>query len=145
MFDNLLRPEALVSLLTLTAMEIVLGIDNVIFISILSGKLPAAQQASARRVGLSLALVTRLALLLAISWVMGLTADLFHVLGQGLSGRDLILLGGGLFLIGKSTHEIYERLEVEAESHETPSGRGKFASIVAQILVLDIVFSLDSV
>ena len=108
--ELLTQPEIYVSLLTLTAMEIVLGIDNVIFIAILAGKLPHSQQALARRLGLALALVLRLALLFAISWVMGLTADLFSVLNNGFSGRDLILLGGGLFLVGKATHEIYDKL-----------------------------------
>ncbi len=104
------QPETYLSLLTLTAMEIVLGIDNVVFISILVGKLPAAQQGRARRLGLSLALVLRLALLFAITWVMSLTTPLFSVLGQPFSGRDLILLAGGLFLVAKATHEIYEKL-----------------------------------
>ncbi len=145
MSESLLRPEALLSLLTLTGMEIVLGIDNVVFLSILSSKLPASQQPAARRLGLAGALLTRLGLLLAISWVMGLTDELFHLFGEGISGRDLILLGGGLFLIGKSTLEVYERLEVEQEAAHAATGRGKFISIVIQIMLLDIVFSLDSV
>ena len=133
------------SLITLTAMEIVLGIDNIVFISILVGKLPRGQQAAARRLGLSLALIFRLGLLFAITWVMGLTAPIFAVIGNEFSGRDLILLGGGLFLIAKATHEIHENLEVATEKREAPSGRGAFGIILVQILALDIVFSLDSV
>jgi len=142
--EILTHPDTLVSLLTLTVMEIVLGIDNIVFISILAGKLPLAQQAMARRLGLALALVFRLALLFAISWVMGLTADLFTVMGHPFSGRDLILLGGGLFLVGKATHEIYDKLEVAHERKGT-GGAAAFGLILAQILLLDIVFSLDSV
>jgi predicted tellurium resistance membrane protein TerC len=128
----------------------VLGIDNIVFISILTGKLPPAEQPKARRLGLSLALIFRLGLLFALSWVMGLTAPLFAVLGKGFSGRDLILLGGGLFLMAKSTHEIYEKLEgvhEEEEAAARPGGRatGAFGWILVQILVLDLVFSLDSV
>jgi predicted tellurium resistance membrane protein TerC len=142
--DILTSPEAWVSLLTLTAMEIVLGIDNVVFISILTGRLPPPQQPLARRLGLSLALVMRLGLLFAISWVMGLTAPLFTVLTKPVSGRDLILLGGGLFLVAKATHEIYDKLEVVHEEHATVGG-ARFGAVIAQIIVLDIVFSLDSV
>jgi len=111
MLDAVLTSEGLIALLTLTAMEIVLGIDNVVFIAILAAKLPATQQAFARRLGLSLALVLRIGLLFTISWVMGLTLPFFSVLGHGVSGRDLILLGGGLFLIFKATWEIYDKLE----------------------------------
>jgi len=144
--ELLSQPDTYVSLLTLTAMEIVLGIDNIVFISILTAKLPAAQQPLARRLGLSLALVLRLALLLAISWVMGLTDPLFSVFGKGFSGRHLILLGGGLFLIAKATHEIHEKLEVPSDEEAAKSGsRGAFGLILLQILALDIVFSLDSV
>jgi predicted tellurium resistance membrane protein TerC len=143
--DLLSNPDVYISLLTLTAMEVVLGIDNVVFISILAGKLPQAQQARARQVGLTLALVTRLGLLFAISWVMGLTAPLFEVLDREVSGRDLILLAGGLFLIAKATYEIHEKLEVEHGHGAARGSAASFASIVAQILVLDIVFSLDSV
>ncbi len=141
--DLLSQPDTYVSLLTLTAMEIVLGIDNIVFISILTGKLPPAKQPMARGLGLGLALVLRLLLLLAISWVMGLNAPLFAVLGKGFSGRDLILLGGGLFLLAKATHEIHSKLEV-AEDDRRSSGAG-FGLILLQILVLDVVFSLDSV
>jgi predicted tellurium resistance membrane protein TerC len=133
------------SLLTLTAMEIVLGIDNIVFISILTGKLPPEQQPLARNLGLSLALIFRLGLLFAISWVMSLTEPLFSILGKNLSGRDLILLGGGLFLIAKATHEIYDKLEVEHEEKTTVRGSSQFGLILVQILALDIVFSLDSV
>ncbi len=144
--QTLFQTETLVSLLTLTAMEIVLGIDNIVFISILTGRLPLAQQPAARRIGLSLALILRLGLLLAISWVMSLTAPFFSVLGKAISGRDLILLGGGLFLIAKSTHEIYEKLEVPQESEGgAHGGRASFGWTIVQILLLDIVFSLDSV
>ncbi len=138
--------EIAASLLSLTAMEIVLGLDNVIFISLLAGKLPAERQAAARRLGLAVALGTRLLLLLSISWLMKLTAPLFTVLGNELSGRDLILLAGGLFLIGKATFEIHDKLEVRHEPEKAPSpGRGRFWAVIAQIAVLDIVFSLDSV
>ena len=141
----LLSGDALVSLVTLTAMEIVLGIDNVVFIAILVGRLPAARQPVARRLGLTLALGIRVGLLLTITWIMGLTAPFFSVLGHGFSGRDLILIGGGLFLIFKATWEIYDKLE--ADHPEAPAGKGRaqLAWVLAQILVLDIVFSLDSV
>ncbi len=143
--ELLTQPEIYISLLTLTAMEVVLGIDNVIFISILAGKLPPEQQPAARRFGLALALVLRLALLFAISWVMGLTAPLFSVLDKAFSGRDLILLGGGLFLVGKATHQIHDKLEIAREERSRSSGGSAFWLILAQILVLDVVFSLDSV
>src|SRR6187431_473711 len=138
-------PDTYVSLLTLTAMEVVLGIDNIVFISILTGKLPPAEQPKARRLGLSLALIMRLGLLFTLSWVMGLTAPWFTLFGKGFSGRDLILLGGGLFLIAKATHEIYDKLEVAHEAEATAGGTHRFGLILAQILALDIVFSLDSV
>jgi predicted tellurium resistance membrane protein TerC len=146
LLDAFTTAEGWVSLLTLTLMEIVLGIDNIVFISILTGKLPPAQRNKASRLGLALALITRLGLLFAISWVMGLKATLFTVLGRGFSGRHLILLGGGLFLLAKSTHEIFEKLEVEPEGHGPRAKSGAtFAWTIGQILVLDIVFSLDSV
>jgi len=138
-----LGADVLVALLTLTAMEIVLGVDNVVFISILTGRLPPDQAAIARRVGLGLALVMRIGLLLAISWVMSLTQPLFTLV-RPFSGRDLILLGGGLVLIGKATWEIYDKLEVVHEEAPAAS-RGAFAFVIGQILVMDIVFSLDSV
>ncbi len=145
--DFLTEPATWLSLITLTAMEIVLGIDNVIFISILVDKLPAGQQGRARKLGLSLALLLRLALLFAITWVMGLTAPIFTILGNEISGRDLILIGGGLFLLWKATREIHENLEVD---HHRPKGspaseRAAFGMVLTQILLLDIVFSLDSV
>jgi len=143
--DILTEPATWLSLITLTAMEIVLGIDNVIFISILTDKLPPGQQPLARRLGLSLALILRLALLFAITWVMGLTDPLITVFGKEFSGRDLILLGGGLFLIVKATREIHENLEVVHEQQKAPSGGSAFTIILVQILALDIVFSLDSV
>ncbi len=143
--DLLARPEVYVSLLSLTVMEVVLGIDNVIFISILADKLPPEQQPTVRRLGLALALVLRLALLFAISWVMGLTAPLFSLLDKAFSGRDLILLIGGLFLVGKATHEIHDKLEVAHQENARSAGASAFWLILAQILVLDVVFSLDSV
>ncbi|MCC7541536.1 MAG: TerC family protein [Deltaproteobacteria bacterium] len=146
MLELLGQPDTYVSLATLTAMEVVLGIDNIVFISILTAKLPAAQQPLARNLGLSLALGMRLALLFAISWVMGLTAPLFTVMGNEISGRDLILLGGGLFLVAKATHEVYSKLEAaDDEKKKSGSGAADFGLILAQILLLDIVFSLDSV
>jgi len=137
-------PEAWVGLLTLTVLEIVLGIDNIIFISILAGKLPAERQGRARRVGLLGAMLTRIALLAALAWIVRLTAPLFTVFGHGVSGRDLILLAGGLFLLAKSTREIHDGLEGDA-GHANPKVRATFAAVVGQIMVLDIVFSLDSV
>ena len=140
-------PQIWISLITLTALEIILGIDNIIFIAILAGKLPAAQQARARRLGLSLALITRVLLLMSLTWLMGLTKPLFTlpVLEHGLSGRDLILLLGGLFLIGKSVVEVHEKLEAEDGHVTSGKARASFASTIVQILLLDIVFSLDSV
>ena len=135
--DLLLNPEVWVAFLTLLALEIVLGIDNIVFISILVDKLPEERQALARRLGLGMALVMRILLLLSLSWVIGLTAPLFTVLGQEISGRDVILILGGLFLLGKSTYEIHENLEGE-EGHSS-------ASVLIQIIILDMVFSLDSV
>ena len=141
---NWLSPEILIALATLTFLEIVLGVDNIIFISILSGKLPPAQQPRARRIGLLLAMGTRILLLFSLAWVIRLTAPLFNVLGQEISGRDLILILGGLFLLAKSTHEIHDRLEGE-EGHSSAKAASSFASVLVQIALLDIVFSLDSV
>lgn len=141
---NWLSPEILIALATLTFLEIVLGVDNIIFISILSGKLPPAQQPKARRIGLLLAMGTRILLLFSLAWVIKLTAPLFNVMGQEISGRDLILILGGLFLLGKSTHEIHDRLEGE-EGHSSAKAASSFASVLFQIALLDIVFSLDSV
>ena len=145
--DWITDPQIWISLLTLTALEIVLGIDNVIFISILAGKLPQAQQAKARKLGLMIALVTRILLLCSISWVMSLTKVLFTlpVMDVGITGKSLILFIGGLFLMGKSVMEIHEKLEGE-DGHATSGGKGaSFQSTIIQILLLDIVFSLDSV
>ena len=147
MFDFLANPETwAIALLTLTVLEIVLGIDNIVFISILVGKLPREQQDRARIIGLSLAMFMRIALLFTISWIIGLTQPWFNILGQDISGRDLILIGGGLFLLGKATFEIHERLEGDDHPPGTvASGTASFASVIAQILALDLVFSLDSV
>jgi predicted tellurium resistance membrane protein TerC len=141
---DLFTADALVALVTLTAMEIVLGIDNVVFITILTGKLPAGQQPLGRRLGLAAALATRIALLFAISWIMGLTRPFFSVADVEISGRSLILLAGGLFLMFKATWEIYDKLEV---AHEEPGARGagRLLGVVVQIMLVDIVFSLDSV
>ena len=143
---ELFTTESLIALLTLSGLEIVLGIDNIVFISILVAKLPEADQARARRIGLLLAMGMRIALLLAISWVMGLTRPLFSLLAHSFAGRDLILLFGGLFLVGKATWEIHDKLE--GEKHATdgkPRQTAAFGAILLQIVVLDIVFSLDSV
>ncbi|MBE7550843.1 MAG: TerC family protein [Anaerolineales bacterium] len=137
-------PEIWIAFVTLTSLEIVLGIDNIIFISILASKLPQGQQKKARQVGLSLAMLTRIALLFSLSWIIGLTAPIFTIIGQEISGRDLILLIGGLFLLGKATYEIHERLEGE-EGHASAKVAASFTSVIIQILLLDIVFSLDSV
>ena len=144
--DWLASPETWIALLTLTALEIVLGIDNIIFISILAGKLPHEQQAKGRTWGLALAMITRILLLLSLSWIMRLTEPWFTIIGQEISGRDLILLFGGLFLIAKSTHEIHDKLEGPEESG-VRVGKKKvtFAGVITQIMLLDIVFSLDSV
>lgn len=136
-------PAAWSALAALTILEIVLGIDNIVFISILSGKLPEAQRAKARQLGLALALVTRILLLMSISWVMGLTAPLFNVMGRDFSGRDLILLGGGLFLIYKAVIEIHHKLE--GSEHTKDAKAATFGAVIGQILILDIIFSLDSV
>jgi predicted tellurium resistance membrane protein TerC len=137
-------PQIWIAFATLTVLELVLGIDNIIFISILSGKLPAEQQPRARFIGLSLALGMRVLLLLSLSWIIGLTEPLFTVFGKAISGRDLVLLLGGLFLIAKSTHEIHGSLEGE-EGHGSKRVYSTFASVIVQITLLDIVFSLDSV
>ncbi len=141
---ELLTAQSLIAFLTLCLLELVLGIDNIIFISILSAKLPKDQQQKARTLGLSLAVITRVILLLSLSWVIGLTDPLFTVLGQEISGRDLILLLGGLFLIAKSTHEIHGKLEASEEETQAKIS-SSFSSVIIQILLLDIVFSLDSV
>jgi predicted tellurium resistance membrane protein TerC len=144
---SLLTADAFVSLVSLSAMEIVLGIDNVVFIAILTARLPGAQQVLARRLGMTMALAIRVGLLFTISWLMSLTRPLFSIalIGQELSGRDLILILGGLFLIFKATWEIYDKLEVDHHEARRASGRAGFALTIVQILLLDIVFSLDSV
>jgi predicted tellurium resistance membrane protein TerC len=152
--ESLLDPNLWIAFAMLTALEIVLGVDNIIFISILVGRLPAELRDKARRLGLGFAMVSRLLLLFSLSWVMGLTADLFTVLGQGISGRDLVLLFGGLFLLWKASHEIF--VEVEAREQHGPAvvtdevalkaaGQRMFWGVIGQIAVIDIVFSLDSV
>ena len=138
-------PEGWLALLTLTVLEIVLGIDNIVFISILAGKLPASRQARARNVGLALAMITRILLLLSLTWIMRLTAPLFAVWGRDISGRDLILLAGGVFLLWESTHEIHQRLEGEPAAERTARRAVTMRAVLLQIAVLDIVFSLDSV
>jgi predicted tellurium resistance membrane protein TerC len=140
----LTQPEAWVGLLTLTLLEIVLGIDNIIFISILAGKLPREQQGKARRIGLVGAMATRIALLAGLAWIIRLTAPLFQVLGRAISGRDMILIAGGLFLLAKGTREIHQGLEGE-ENRSGKRVRPSLAGVVGQIMLLDIVFSLDSV
>ncbi|HEY6876485.1 MAG TPA: TerC family protein [Polyangiales bacterium] len=144
--SQLWSPEGLLSLVTLSAMETVLGIDNVVFLSILVGKLPRDQQPSARKLGLVLALGTRILLLFSLSWVMGLTAPLFNVLNHAISGRDLVLFGGGGFLIAKATHEIHEKIE-SPHDDTLPSvgGSSAYGWVLVQVAVLDVVFSLDSV
>jgi predicted tellurium resistance membrane protein TerC len=147
-FQPLLTVQGLVSLASLSALEIVLGIDNIVFIAIVSERIEASRRVLLRRMGLALALVLRLALLFALSWIMGLTRPLLSLLGQELSGRDLVLLGGGLFLMAKATHELFRRTETGAAGDPVQplaTGRAGFGLMLAQILILDIVFSLDSV
>jgi predicted tellurium resistance membrane protein TerC len=143
--SELLTTQNLIALLTLTLLEVVLGIDNIVFISILTGKLPLAERARARRIGLALAMLMRVGLLFALSWVMKLTDPVFAVAGHAISGRDMILLGGGLFLIAKATWEIHDKLEGAEHAHGSGKKAVTFGSVIVQILVLDIVFSLDSV
>src|SRR5918994_5525750 len=142
--DAFLTSDGLLALVTLTFLEIILGVDNVIFISILSGKLPPSDQLKARRTGLLGAMLMRIGLLMSIAWIVRLTAPLFTVFGQEISGRDLILIGGGLFLLGKATLEIHDRLEGE-EEHGPTRVAPSFRAVITQIMMLDIVFSLDSV
>ncbi|GAB3033805.1 TerC family protein [Bowmanella dokdonensis] len=144
MFEWIASPEAWIALGTLMALEIVLGIDNIIFISILVGRLPPEQREKARKLGIALAMLTRLALLFSITWVMGLVEPWFSILGEEISGRDVILILGGLFLLAKSTHEIHNSLEGEEESGGSSKVAG-FGAVLVQIAVLDLVFSLDSV
>ncbi|KIQ97557.1 TerC family protein [Lysobacter sp. A03] len=144
--ELLANPEVWVALATLTALELVLGIDNIIFISILAGRLPVQQRDRARKLGILLAAVTRLALLFAIAWIIGLTAPLFTVFGHAFSWRDLILIGGGLFLIAKATHEIHQRVDgPPVQVSAATAATATFAGVLAQIMLLDIVFSLDSI
>jgi predicted tellurium resistance membrane protein TerC len=140
-----LSTDGLIALIALTAMEIVLGIDNIVFITILTGRLPPSQRSLGRRLGLGFALGTRIVLLFAITWIMGLTAPLFRLLGHSISARDLILLAGGLFLIFKATREIYKKVEGDGEPHRRGGDRAGLIGVVAQIAVIDLVFSLDSV
>ncbi len=142
--DWIADPQGWIALLTLTALELVLGVDNIIFISILAGKLPARQQLRAWRLGLALAMLMRIVLLFSLAWVIRLTAPLFTVLGNEISGRDLILIAGGLFLLAKSTHEIHQKLE-GGEARISARERVSFRSVIVQIILLDMVFSLDSV
>ncbi len=143
--DWITDPQAWIALATLTALEIVLGIDNIVFISILAGRLPENRRNAARRTGLLLAMVMRILLLLSIAWIIGLTRPLFSVLGAELSGRSLILIAGGLFLIGKSTREIHHKLEGPDQKEEIGKASPSFSGVLIQILLLDLVFSLDSV
>jgi predicted tellurium resistance membrane protein TerC len=147
MMELLTSADAWISLLTLTLMEVVLGIDNVIFISIVTARLPVSQQARARSIGIFLALFIRVLLLMAISWIIGLTAPVFALLGNEFSWRDLILISGGLFLIAKSTKEIHHRIEKGEEQHADENGKKKvsLSSVIGQIIVLDIIFSFDSI
>ena len=145
MFEWISSPEAWIALATLVALEIVLGIDNIIFISILVGRLPPERRELARRLGLGLAMLTRLALLFSLVWIMGLVEPWFTLLGEEISGRDLILVGGGLFLLAKSTHEIHASLQLPEEDRDSQPQHAGFWSILVQIAILDIVFSLDSV
>lgn len=145
MFEWLSDPSAWIALATLSLLEIVLGIDNIIFISILVGKLPPEQRQKGRILGLGGAMITRILLLLSLAWVMRLTAPLFEIMGEAISGRDLILIIGGLFLIGKSTHEIHSSIEGGEEAHGPDKKAVGFLATLVQIAILDIVFSLDSV
>ncbi len=144
MFEWLAQPDAWIALVTLTALEIVLGIDNIIFISILVGRLPENHRAFARRIGLGLAMITRLGLLFSISWLMGLTQPWFTLFNEAISGRDIILIGGGLFLLAKATHEIHNSLE-GAEDDQDTAVAGSLGMVLLQIAIIDVVFSLDSV
>lgn len=141
--ESIFTIESAIAFLTLCALELVLGVDNIIFISIMSGKLPPDQQNRARTIGLALAVLTRIALLLSLSWIIGLTEPLFNLFSHEISGRDIILIIGGLFLIAKSTHEIHQKLEANEEISAAQAST-KFANVILQILLLDLVFSLDS-
>jgi predicted tellurium resistance membrane protein TerC len=143
--ELLTDPNIWLAFLTLAALEIVLGVDNIIFISILVGRLPEKMRQKARMIGLSMALIMRVVLLFSITWIMGLTEPIFHVLGKGVSGRDIILIGGGLFLIWKSVHEIHNALEGAEESHGKAAVKATFGAAILQIAIIDMVFSFDSV
>jgi predicted tellurium resistance membrane protein TerC len=145
MMELLTNPQAWIAFATLTALELVLGIDNIIFISILVDKLPKASQEAARRLGLFMAMFMRIGLLLVLAWIVGLVTPLFTVVGQEISGRDLILIAGGLFLIWKSTGEIHQSLEGEEDDHGSKAVKATFTSVILQIMVVDLVFSLDSI
>ena len=145
MFEWIFIPEAWIALATLLALEIVLGMDNIIFITILVGRLPEAQRDLARSLGIGLAMISRLALLFSLTWIIGMVAPWFSVFGQAISGRDVVLIGGGLFLLAKATHEIHSSLEDGGAGEEISSGYGGFSATIVQITLLDIVFSLDSV
>ncbi len=145
MLESLTTPESWIALATLTSLEIILGIDNIIFISILAGRLPFSAQHSARRIGMIGAMCMRILLLFSLTWIMRLTQPLFAMVGHSFSGRDLILLMGGLFLIGKSTHEIHVKLEGEEAHQEATRTAASFGGVVAQMMIIDVVFSLDSV
>ena len=144
--EGLFTVENLIAFLTLTSLEIVLGIDNIVFIAILAGKLPPEQRDKARKLGISLAVVSRVLLLFAISWIMRLENDLFHVLGHGISGKDLIMIVGGLFLLAKATHEIHHKVSHGFDDPAAPtSGSATLGKVLVQVFILDMVFSLDSV
>ncbi len=147
MLEQLANPETWVSLIALASLEIVLGIDNIVFIAIMVQRVPSRMRKVAYRVGLGAALITRLLLLFTLKWIVGLKADLFHVLGQGISGRDLVMIVGGGFLLYKSSHEIFEKVELKDDEEEAEDGdkRGNFVGVILQIMLVDIVFSLDSV
>lgn len=145
MIEALSDPQIWMALLTLTALELVLGVDNIIFISILAGRLPVEQRDKARKLGIALAAITRLGLLFTIAWIVGLTAPLFTLFGHTVSWRDIILIGGGLFLIGKATHEIHAKIEDAGEPLKPFKATATFGSVIVQIMLLDVVFSLDSI
>jgi predicted tellurium resistance membrane protein TerC len=145
MLELFQRPESWIAIATLSALEIVLGIDNLVFVAILAGRVPEAQRSAARKLGLAAALLTRLALLFSISWVMGLTRPLFTLFGFAASGQSLILVAGGLFLVAKSTREIYHKTEMGEDEADVHAGATAFWAVIAQIAVIDIVFSLDSI